>query len=63
MANPIKLEVYLDENGEAEGTLYIDDGETYEYETHDAYAKVKFTFKDNVLTSEREAGSFTFGEA
>ena len=29
--NPIRLEVYLDENDEASGELYLDDGETYEF--------------------------------
>ena len=29
--NPIRLEVYLDENDSASGSLYLDDGETYEF--------------------------------
>lgn len=34
----------------AEGTLYIDDGESYEYQNK-KYLYMKFEFKDNKLTS------------
>ena len=62
MGNPIRLEIYLDANNEAEGTLYIDDGETYEYQKNKDYARIRFTFKDNLLTSYREQeGSFELG--
>lgn len=49
--DPFTLVVVLDENGEAEGTLYVDDGETYEYESG-AYIHRQFNFKDSALSSE-----------
>ncbi|KAF7723698.1 hypothetical protein EC973_001739 [Apophysomyces ossiformis] len=49
--DPFTLVVALDHNGDAQGTLYLDDGETYDYESG-AYAHTLFTFKNGVLTSE-----------
>lgn len=41
--DPYTLVVALDENNTAEGTLYIDDGETYEYKNKKfLYAKMKY---------------------
>lgn len=64
MFNPIRLEVYLDEFGKAEGVLYTDDGETFEYQKHDQYALVKFEYTDGKLSSthssDRKKGSFEF---
>ena len=61
MFNPIRLEIYLDENHEASGTLYVDDGETYRYQENSEYARVQFNFKDNLLTSQRISGTFALG--
>ena len=62
--DPIRLEVYLDENGEAEGKLYVDDGETYKFQNKNEYALIKFKYHGNKLTSahsdERKPGSFEF---
>ena len=58
MNNPIRLEIYLDENNEAEGTLYVDDGETYQYQEQEDYARIQFAYKDGLLTSQRSEGSF-----
>ena len=50
--NPIRLEVYLDENDQAGGTLYIDDGETYEFKNStNGYARINFGYWGNQLTS------------
>ena len=45
--NKLRLEVYLDENQEANGQLFADDGGSFKYETEDAFALVDFTFKAN----------------
>lgn len=49
--DPFTLVVVLDKTGEADGTLYVDDGETYDYE-HGAYIHRRFNFKDSTLSSE-----------
>ncbi|KAG0177650.1 hypothetical protein DFQ29_004616 [Apophysomyces sp. BC1021] len=49
--DPFTLVIALDHNGDAQGTLYLDDGETYAYESG-AYVHTSFTFKNGVLTSE-----------
>ena len=37
--NPIRLEIYLDQHEEANGLLYLDDGETLNYKNDiNAYA-------------------------
>jgi alpha 1,3-glucosidase len=48
--DPYTLVVALDKQGNAEGELYVDDGETFDYESG-AYIKRAFGFKDNVLES------------
>jgi alpha 1,3-glucosidase len=49
--NPISLEIYLDENGEAIGEMYVDDGETFNYQQEDQSALIRFTFASNTLSS------------
>jgi len=48
--DPYTLVVAVDIHGRAQGSLYIDDGHTYDYK-HEAYMTVKFDFANNVLTS------------
>ena len=57
----IKLEVYLDSTGNAEGALYTDDGVSFEYRDKSSYAKVAFTFNGG-LRSKRDSNpaSYTF---
>lgn len=38
--NPIRLEVYLDEDDSAEGWLYADDGTSFDYKDDDGSAKI-----------------------
>ena len=40
--DPITLHVALDKNGEAEGTLYIDDGQSFEYREVSNYCMAYF---------------------
>ncbi|KAL2001301.1 hypothetical protein VTN02DRAFT_1943 [Thermoascus thermophilus] len=49
--DPYTLVVVLDRNGQAEGTLYVDDGETFDYQ-QGAYIHRRFRFSDSSLSSE-----------
>ncbi|KAJ5803861.1 CAZyme family GH31 [Penicillium psychrosexuale] len=49
--DPYTLLITLDKNGEAEGSLYVDDGETFDYE-RGAYIHRRFNYRDSVLSSE-----------
>lgn len=49
--DPYTLVIVLDKNGEADGTLYIDDGETFDYELG-GYIHRRFQFRDSTLSSE-----------
>jgi len=55
--NAISLEVYLDENDNASGSLYIDDGETHEYLTDGAYAEISMSISGGTLKSYLDSGS------
>lgn len=56
--DPYTLVVVLDRSGKAEGELYVDDGETYEFE-HGAYIHRKFKFEDGGLVSQDISSSWT----
>ncbi|CAG8015133.1 unnamed protein product [Penicillium olsonii] len=49
--DPYTLILTLDKNGEAEGTLYVDDGETFDYE-RGAYIHRRFNYRESALSSE-----------
>lgn len=49
--DPYTLVVVLDENGSAEGTIYVDDGESYAFEKG-AYIHRQFTFVKSAFISE-----------
>ncbi|PGG96710.1 hypothetical protein AJ79_09480 [Helicocarpus griseus UAMH5409] len=49
--DPFTLVVALDRNGQADGTLYVDDGETYDYQ-NGAYIHRRFSFSSSSLSSE-----------
>jgi alpha 1,3-glucosidase len=49
--DPYTLVITPNKNGEAEGSIYVDDGETFDYE-RGAYIHRQFHFRDSVLTSE-----------
>jgi len=60
--DPLTVIVALDENGEAYGTYYADDGESYEYASNDsAYMRRSISFKNGALTvraaSDAEGGA------
>jgi len=43
------LQVYLDKNGHARGSLYLDDGESFDYRTKNEYISVEYIYKNNSL--------------
>ena len=49
LADPYTLLVFLDEKGEAEGYLYLDDGESWNYANKKEYTLKKLLFKGNNL--------------
>ena len=49
--DPYTLVVILDRNGQADGSLYVDDGETFDYE-RGAYIHRRFHFQESALVSE-----------
>ncbi|OJJ08010.1 hypothetical protein ASPVEDRAFT_381176 [Aspergillus versicolor CBS 583.65] len=49
--DPYTLVVVLDKNGQADGTLYVDDGETFDYQ-RGGYVHRRFRFQDSSLMSE-----------
>lgn len=48
--DPVSLFIALDDKGEAEGTLFIDDEQSYQYR-HGSYLYLKFEFRNNTLAS------------
>lgn len=57
--DPYTLAIALDKAGTASGELYVDDGESYEYEKG-AFVLRRFTFGDGVLSASTVAGSGGF---
>lgn len=49
--DPYTLVVVLSKSGHAEGEVYIDDGETFDYK-NGAYIYRQFKYKDNILSSK-----------
>ena len=60
----IKLEVYLDDNKEASGSLYTDDGISFEHETNDDFAYTSFKYSNNTIKSSRSdaKGKYAYPE-
>ena len=51
MANdPITLIIALDKNHQAKGSLYIDDGKSFNYKTKNEFVLIEFDFSNNKLT-------------
>lgn len=55
--NSITLELYLDSNGNAYGSLYVDDGESFAYLNENGSSLIQFTYEWNTLTSSFASGS------
>jgi hypothetical protein len=48
MHNPIRLDIYLSNEGTAKGRLYLDDGDSFRYSFEQAL--IEYEYKDNKLT-------------
>ena len=54
--DPYTLVVVPDEDGKAHGTIYVDDGDSFDY-TNGAYIHRRFTLQDSTLSSENAAAA------
>lgn len=52
----IRLDVYISQDGQASGSLYTDDGVSFEHVNSDAFATVDFTY-DGGFRSSRSSDS------
>ena len=61
----LRLEVYLDADSKATGSIYTDDGVSFEHETDDAFELTSFTWDGTGFNSARtsEAKSYPFPES
>ena len=60
LKTPLSLEVYLSKDGYASGSLYIDDGETYNYtNSTESYRRMQFEFSENKLLIKSVEGTFS----
>eukprot|EP00347_Sterkiella_histriomuscorum_P017483 403349187 len=46
----IRLDIYLDQNQQAKGLLYLDDGESFQYQTHNEKILIEYTFEFQTLS-------------
>lgn len=58
ITNALTLEIYIDVNGNSYGSIYLDDGETFDFAKDvTKSALIKFNYESNTLTSYFESGS------
>ena len=63
LTNPMSLGIYLDEKREASTQIYIDDGQTFEYQTDQQSSLVEFKFTQNTLFWHKNEKSGTYEPA
>jgi len=51
--DPIELQIYLDRDNSAEGLLYLDDGQSFRYKTHNEKTLMHYSFEEGVLTATK----------
>ena len=57
ISNDVRLEVYPDAQGQAEGTVYLDDGSSYEFQDTDkGSARLNFSYSEKLMTVSYEHG-------
>lgn len=59
IADKIRLDVYLDNDSKATGTMYTDDGKSFKHETNNEYAIIDFNF-DGGFTSKIASTEATY---
>ena len=47
---PVKLEIFLDYQQQAEGIMYLDDGVSFLYQTQSQYQLIKYRYEDSSLS-------------
>ena len=58
MRNDIRLEVYPDSEGNASGSLYLDDGSSFEFTDRDSKsARLSFSYSDTTLSVTFDHGT------
>ncbi len=55
--DPITLQIFLNSKGEATGSLYLDDGQSYDYRTKSAFISGSFNFSKQTLSYEFQKGT------
>ncbi|KAK6462915.1 glucosidase II [Scheffersomyces coipomensis] len=50
--DPYTLIIALNKDGEANGSLYVDDGESFDYEKHEEYAYIKFNYSNGKISAD-----------
>ena len=48
--DPIRLEIYLDDNQKASGLLYLDDGKSFNYQTSNEKILIKYWYENATLS-------------
>lgn len=56
MNDPTSLQIFLSTNGTATGFLYLDDGQSFDYRSKNAYVLGKFDLAKRTLTYQFERG-------
>lgn len=54
--DPISLQIFLNPNGEATGSIYLDDGQSFDYRTKNAFIEGTFHFSKRILNYSFESG-------
>ena len=57
MNDPISLQIFLNSELEATGSLYLDDGQSFDYRTKNAYISGKFSLSKRTLSYSFENGT------
>ena len=52
LTKPIRLDIYTDQNNAANGHLYMDDGESFDYKNSNESVFITYEYKDNTLTDQ-----------
>ena len=62
LANNVQLSIYLDQYGNASGSIYLDDGQSYAYQKgEEGYRQIEFSFENEYITASNVGGSFDYG--